>query len=557
MVDDDFFQQIRADFLSEAQELLLNVENLSLTLSKNLHSDEVFGELARLAHNFKGTGKAVGFDTLSLLGHKTEDLILCLKSRPETRSQKSIDFLFKCLDVLKFYVSDLAVDHSMSLDISGIVSEIEAFISSESMIDVEKFVTEDKAEDKLSENHVEPSPHVAAKQHKSHSQNANDSFRIPKQKLDYLLDCFGEQIILQSSLDQLKLDFEDKKDEIIKIINLLSKQTIELQKQVLSLTMVPLAPLFTKLERAARDVARMCGKEVDIEFFGGELEADKILVDSISDSLVHMIRNSVDHGIETIEKRFEIDKNPAGKIIVQARRVGSQLWIDMIDDGAGIDVVKVKNKALEKGVISQEKFNTIEDKDAYKLIFENGFSTKEQVSEVSGRGVGMNVVLESVEHLKGEVNIDSKLGSGTCFRLKLPLSLAIFNGAIIRVHETRYVVPTSDIAEITYPGKNYKVHQEDLKSFVRCRDEIFELVDLRDQFSAKAVKSDSAPYLILTRKGKKICYAVDEILGVQRIVQKNLSEEIKMRKGFVAGTILGDGSPGIVLSLSALTNKSA
>ncbi len=539
--DDEFLTEIRKDFLQEAQDLLSQVESLSLQLEKNPGSTDIFSELARLAHNFKGSGKAVGFEDLANLAHHLESYMLALRDRRIDSSASNMDFLFTCLDRLKTYTGLLSKDFSAILDTTKLVVELESRTKGE-------LSGEDGEESQpqvSTHSQVAPVPVVMSE--------GDSSFRVSKAKLDFLLESFGEQVILQSVLEQCRHDLQGNQDLILKTISQLNKLTIELQNHTLSLTMVSMRSTFTKLERAIRDAARLCGKEVEVAFVGEDTEIDKALIASLSDPLTHMVRNAVDHGLEDTSSRVAAGKSPMGKVSISARRVGGQMWIEVSDNGRGLNADILRSKAVEKRIMTRAQADTLSQDEAYRLIFANGFSTKDVASEISGRGVGMNVVQERIQNLRGSIEIKTSLGEGTCFQLKMPLSLAIFNGALVRINSNRFIVPSSEIEEVSrIPIESLETCIRGMHGVkaVRVRNEIFEVIDLRERFGGQSNGNDVTA--LLTRKGRARAFLVDEILGIQKIVQKPLSDEVKSRPEYVAATILGDGSPSIVLSLDAV-----
>lgn len=565
--EDELMGELQEGFLFEARDLLAKVENLSLQIEKNPSDDETFQELARLAHNLKGSGKAVGFDEISKLAHHAEDYILAIRHHKIANNADTLDLLFQCLDVLRNDVERLIENRQIQLDyglyceqLSQVLNRQGATVEKVAQDNIEELMAQiQQMEEATKKQEVLEQPKVSEVQAKSNQASAhapkstNESIRIPKSKLDYLLDAFGEQVILQSTLEQCKHDIKGNEDLLVKTISLLSKHTLEMQKQVLSLTTVQLSPLYMKIERAIRDAAKLCHKKIEVHFYGGDTEADKSLVDSLSDPLTHMVRNAVDHGIESDKDRIASGKSEIGNIYIEARRVGGQIWIDITDDGGGMNPEKIKNKAIQKNIISQAQAEKMTDQESFKLIFANGFSTKEETSEVSGRGVGMNVVEEVIASLNGSIHIDSQLGQGTCFRLKLPLSLAIFNGAVVRVQNSRYVVPTSDITEIVRLPSSEQVVCSEKKTGLQVRDHIYEVYDLRSLIGGKKNdKEMGAIQVLLSNKGKRKAFIVDEVLGIQKVVQKPIGEELKSCPGFAAATILSDGAPGVVLSLQQI-----
>jgi two-component system chemotaxis sensor kinase CheA len=539
-VEKSFLIELKQGFLEEAQELLGRVEALSLQLEKDPSRSDIFAEFARLAHNFKGSGKAVGFEHISTMSHRLEDYILSIQKGQIPATGENIDFLFRCLDRLKADVEILKIDLNAELDHSSLIREITQRIDG-----------------MFKNNPIDlPIPPKAMAAHPvDTAQKPAEVFRVPKQKLDSLMEIVGEQVILQSFLEQCKDDVDGNRELLMKTISQLSKLTFEIQNQALSLTMIQMVPLFTKLERATRDASRSCNKPIDIHLSGAETEIDKTLIDGLSDALTHIVRNAVDHGLEDAEERIRVGKKETGCVHIEARRSGGQLWIEIKDDGKGMNPEFLKQKALLKGLISEQEAALMKDQEAFQLIFKNGFSTKEAVSELSGRGVGMNVVEETVKSLKGSIDIESILGKGTCFRLKLPLSLAIFNGAIVKVRDSRFVVPSSEISEISRIQLGDRVLLGKNSYGIKIRDELFELVDLRVALFDGAPDSElpKKEYpVLLSRDGRPRAYLVNEIVGIQKIVQKMIGDEVKSRAEYAAGTILGDGTPGIILSLRGL-----
>jgi two-component system, chemotaxis family, sensor kinase CheA len=570
---DDFLVEIQESFLLEAVDLLDTVESLSLSLEKNPDDIEVFNKLSRLAHNFKGSGKAVGFDHISRFAHKIEDFILAIKSKQISPDHKNIDFLFKCLDRLKQDIETLKLNRASDLDHSGLIAKIGDIVaagSKDSISGVVESAIEQINSGAINRTQVPSKKMIETKlsQKSLHNDERKgesiEYLRIAKSKIDFVLESFGEQVILQSMLEQNKYNLHQNSDFAAKTISQLTKLTLELQNQILSLTMIPLTQTFTKLERAIRDAAKQCGKRVEIEILGQNSEAGKPLVEALSDPLTHIVRNAVDHAIESEEERVALKKPLVGKVSISAERSGGQLWLSISDDGRGLDPQKLKEKAIQKNLVSEEDCRKMTDYEAMRLIFAPGFSTKEIVSEISGRGVGMNVVSEAVTALKGAIDIQSEVNVGTKFVLKVPLSLAIYNGAVIRVNGTRYVVPNSEISEITRIDPNNVSKISNSNSAIKIRDEIFQLIDLRKRFELAKGQSSVTQDLrrvsrtfpvILSRKNGNKAFLVEEIEGIQKIVQKQVGEELRSHPGFVAGTILSDGTPGVVIDLQKVIDK--
>jgi two-component system chemotaxis sensor kinase CheA len=573
-MSDNFIDELQLEFLTEAADLLVKVESLTLDLQRVEDKQEIFRELARLAHNFKGSGAAVGFDRLSKFAHCVEDYIIFLRA-PETKiTATQLDLLLKGLDRLKQDIETLSQDRKTLLVHDEIVAELKAAAVEELQAEVPQIQSDMQPEVAPHNVQVAESQPVAVaiqpdKKQAGESSKAvqkknsgqQEVLRIPKNKIDFLLESFGEQVILQSSLDQYKYDLDTNRDLILRTINQLTKLTFELQTHALSLTLIQISPTFMKLERAIRDAAKACNKSVNISVEGGETEVDKTLIDMLSDPLTHMVRNSVDHAVEDSSERELLGKTSHGNVTIRACRTGGQLWIEVEDDGRGLNAEKIKQKAVKSGLISESTAASMSIDEAQALIFHSGLSTKEAVNEISGRGVGMNVVKEAVEKLNGAIEIRSEVGRGTRFRLKLPLSLAIFNGAVIKINDAKFIVPNSEIAEISRYNTRNLTQMGGQDALMKVREEVFRVVDLRTHFevsrrtktssSVPSEKDDIRPVL-LTRKNGNCAFIVDEIIGMQKIVQKPLGEEVMSKQEFAAATILSDGTPGVILNLGSL-----
>lgn len=538
--DDEFLKEIQDSFIFEATDMLIKIEELFLQLEKGSNREEVFSDLARIAHNLKGSGKAVGFDEISAFAHKIEDYIIAIRDNQIVVHSKHIDLLFFCLDTLKNDIERLSQSYNINYGYQSIFNAIDKILKNKE----KPFLPQINAIDAR----LESNKNVEVK----NKDKKNEVVRISKEKLDSLLDLLGEQVLLQSMLDQYKFDIDNKKEVIQKTITQLNKQTVDLQKQVLSLTTITFGTLFLKLDRAIRDAAKICSKKVNVTFKGDDIEADKTIIEALSDPLIHMVRNAVDHGLESIDDRIMMQKNTEGNISIEVKRIGGQIWIEIIDDGKGLDPDQIISKALLKDLISVNEVSKFTNNDIFNLIFANGFSTKETTSEISGRGVGMNVVSEVVKSLKGSIEIESNLGYGTTFRLKLPLSLAIFNGSVVKINDLKFVIPNSDIDEIVSCDTQNLVLLSQDKFGLRVRDEIFEIFNLKNIFKNNTINEDNnlKSTFILSNKGGLKAFQIDEVLSIQKIVLKPLKDELKMRKEYAASTILNDGTPSIILNLS-------
>ena len=399
--------------------------------------------------------------------------------------------------------------------------------------------------------------------HKREPSQRIENIKIPLNRIDELLELFGEQVILQSSLDHiLEGNLEEQRDFIQQTISSLKKITQDLRYTMVNLRMVPITPLFSRLERSVRDTARITGKSINFLKNGQSCELDKSIVDALVDPLTHMVRNAVDHGIEEADTRKAAGKDTTGKVVLSAGRNGGSFEIVLSDDGKGLDRDAIIAKAQKLGLLHKNPAD-LSDAEAFNFIFHSGFSTRQQASEISGRGVGMDVVNEKLKQLKGSCHISSRRNYGTTFTIRLPQSLAMFNGTIILVNDERYVVANSDFHE-TLALDHSTLSKADLKhNKLRLGERILNLIDLRKTLAVKSRNRKNIANLyenqnlaIITKfEDQEFAFLVSDIISQEQIVLKQLSQEVTQIKESCGGTILGDGKVALVLDLSKVISN--
>ncbi|HPY95859.1 MAG TPA: chemotaxis protein CheA [Candidatus Cloacimonadota bacterium] len=386
----------------------------------------------------------------------------------------------------------------------------------------------------------------------ANTKKTDESIRVKTDKLDFLIDTVGELVISFNLISEDKNVLKIHNHDFIKKISQLSRVVSDLQNASMALRMIPLGNTLQKMKRVVRDYTNQNKKSILLHLEGEETEIDRNIVDSLYDPLVHMIRNSCDHGIEPNEEREMLGKSYNGNITLSAYHKGNSLVIDVIDDGKGIDKDKVYKKALEKGFIKKE--DNLSDDQIFKLIFHPGFSTVEQVSKVSGRGVGMDVVQEAIKSLSGNIDIISKAGIGSTFRLVFPLTLAIMEGMLIKVEEQLYIIPIGSIQRSLKPVKS-QINKIFNKGETLCiEDKLLPIVRLNKKFNLSQDQKnlDQCVLIIIQAGNKEYAIAVDELLGIQNVVVKNLGEYFKNLEGVSGATIMGDGRVGIILDTNEL-----
>jgi len=382
------------------------------------------------------------------------------------------------------------------------------------------------------------------------------SIKVDVEKLDALVNAVGELVIMQSLVRQNPLITRIADPKLIKDFSQLGRITSELQRTAMSMRMVPIKQTFDKMIRLVRDLSKKTGKKVDLVMEGAETEIDRNMVDSIYDPLVHMMRNSVDHGIQTPEERIAHGKPPTGKVHLRAYQKGGNMVIEIEDDGEGLPAAKIRKKAESRGLIQPGE--SMSDFELNNLIFLPGFSTADQITDVSGRGVGMDVVKKAVEKLRGKVEVHSQPGKGSLFVIRLPLTLAIIDGIIVRVGSERYVIPTIAIQESMKPErKNYNTVHGRGESLL-TRGNLVPIIRLYQLFGVEPTHSDpcEAIVVVVENEGRQRALMVDELLGKEEVVIKNLGGMQDVR-GVAGGTILGDGRVGLILDLAGIISDAA
>ncbi|NYT71459.1 chemotaxis protein CheA [Halomonas sp. QX-2] len=394
----------------------------------------------------------------------------------------------------------------------------------------------------------------AAKEKPKKAAAESSSIRVSVDKVDQIINLVGELIITQSMLDQTVSDLEDQSVGNASLQNgmsLLQRNARDLQEAVMSIRMIPMEFVFSRFPRVVRDTAGKLGKEIELITEGKSTELDKSLVERITDPLTHLVRNSLDHGVEMPDVREAIGKPRIGKLTLSARHQGGNILIEVRDDGAGMDRDRLLAKARENGLNVSD---TMSDEEVFQLIFAPGFSTANEVTDVSGRGVGMDVVKRNIQSMGGRVEIQSKLGEGTNTRIVLPLTLAILDGMSIKVGGETFILPLSTVLESLQPAKDdmYAMAGDDV--VIKVRDEYLPVIAIHEVLNVENAITDPTKSIavIVQGEGRRYAMLVDELIGQQQVVVKNLEDNYRKVPGISAATILGDGSVALILDITGL-----
>lgn len=395
-------------------------------------------------------------------------------------------------------------------------------------------------------------PHGRAEREKPARASESTSIRVAVEKVDQLINLVGELVITQSMLAQRSNELDPvNHGDLITSMGQLQRNARDLQESVMSIRMMPMEYVFSRFPRLVRDLAGKLGKQVELTQVGSSTELDKSLIERIIDPLTHLVRNSLDHGIELPEKRLESSKSPIGNLTLSAEHQGGNICIEVTDDGAGLNRERILAKAISQGMPIHENMS---DDEVGMLIFAPGFSTAEQVTDVSGRGVGMDVVKRNIQEMGGHVEIQSKQGQGTTIRILLPLTLAILDGMSVRVADEVFILPLNAVMESLQP------REEDLhplaggERVLEVRGEYLPLVELWKVFEVEGAKTEATQgiVVILQSAGRRYALLVDQLIGQHQVVVKNLESNYRKVPGISAATILGDGSVALIVDVSAL-----
>ena len=367
--------------------------------------------------------------------------------------------------------------------------------------------------------------------------------------LDNLMNLVGELVINKGRLEQIAERLGDR--ELLEALSTTSHLMTELQDEIMEMRLTPVAEVFNKFPRMVRKLARELGKEIEFKMEGSNIEVDRTILEKLGDVLVHLLRNAVDHGIEAPEERIAKGKPRAGRVELIAKREKSHILIIVKDDGKGIDPEKVKKKAVERGLISPEQAAEMRPEDAINLIFLPGFSTAEKVSDVSGRGVGMDVVQDVIKTLNGSISVKSEIGKGSTFILKLPISMAIIQALLVKIRDETYAIPINNILE-TIEIKANQLKTIGRKKVIVLREEIIPVVMLHELFGVEYIEKNKFPAIVVDVGAQKVAIGVDELLNKKDIVIKSLGKMLSNIREFAGATILGDGRVVLIIDINNL-----
>jgi two-component system chemotaxis sensor kinase CheA len=552
--------ELLADFVLESREHLATIESRVLAIERDSQDPEALHAVFRGFHTIKGLAGFLELAEVQHVAHEIEAVLDRARNGQLTITPAVIDIILEGADHLRRWL--LHIESGLRNEPSAAPARPESLLAKIRSLS-DNTAPEAAAAPSVPEappaNAAEPAgagagaePKADASSTPGRAAEAAMSVKVNTAKLDYLVDMAGEMVIAESLVRHDPELGALKSPNLHRKIAQLARITSELQKTAMAIRLVPIGPLFRRMARLVRDLARQFGKTIDLELQGEDIEIDRTIVEELSDPLMHMVRNAVDHGIETPDERRQAGKNPEAHLLLKAHHHAGQVVIEVSDDGKGLDRSKIEAKAIERGLISSAE--GMSESEIHNLIFLPGFTTASQVTNVSGRGVGMDVVRRQIEKLRGRIEIHSQLGRGATFMLKLPLTLAIIDGLVVGVGENRYIVPLFSVKEMIRPKEDHIWTVQQRAEMALVRGTLLPVIRLYRKFHVKPRSEDPLECVLVVAEteGQRFCLLVDELLGKQEVVIKSLGETFRGVPGVAGGAILGDGRVGLILDVERL-----
>jgi len=608
----DEMEEIISEFITESEESLDKIEPLFVKLEQKGQDADILNEIFRSMHTIKGAAGFLNLQAIVDVSHSAENIMKKLRENEITLSANLMDLLLKAIDMLRLLLAHLKSKDGTEEDVSPLVkeldstlksavsksgvsdssdmtdqghnhkepAEIEELLKSYSETNQDNMSVENNAADIGREtqfkelNVEEPSPiapdnNDEAKENqqknKDHGQKLKEisskNLRVDIERIDNVMNLAGEVVLVRNRLLNISAYLEQKygSDEqvetLMESVSFLDRVTSDMQLAVMKIRMQPIKKVLSKFPRLVRDISTSLNKDIELQIIGQDTEVDKTVIENIGDPLTHILRNSIDHGIESPEERMKKKKSKNGKITINVFQRGNQIIIEISDDGKGIDLAKIKNKAVKLGLITAEEASMMTSEAATDIIFMPGFSMNEVSSELSGRGVGMDVVNTNISQLNGYVQVITEKDIGTTFRLCIPLTLAIIQALMVEVSGIKYAIPLSPIEE------TMKVSKDDIESVsgqnvIVIRDKVYPLFNLNRllRTSSNGLDNPDQMYLIVISLGdKRFCVAVDKLVGQEEVVIKNLKGVDTTSSHVLGATITGDGKVVFILDVTGMS----
>jgi two-component system chemotaxis sensor kinase CheA len=557
------------EFITESREHLAAIEGQMLILERDNTDAETLNAVFRAFHTIKGLAGFLEFAAIQALAHEVETLLDLARTSQLVVTPYVVDVVLESTDVVRHElagiesrlagrpapasgVTEMLLQRIRETARGEVSAESISLVMPDESQDIS--VTTPNGNDTSGFNTSVPPARSPLVKQVSEIAKVPDSssVRIDTGKLDLLMDMVGEMVIAQTLIGHSPALAAVKDARLLSDLTQLARITTDVQKITTGMRMVPIGTQFQKTARLIRDLSRRAGKQIVLETSGEDTELDKTIAEELSDPLLHMVRNSIDHGIETPEERIALGKDPVAHIRIEAYHQSGQIVVAISDDGRGLNREKILAKAQQNGLIHSG--SQLSDGEIFLLIFEPGFSTAEKVTDISGRGVGMDVVRQHVQKLRGRIEIQSRAGQGTTFYLKLPLTLAIIEGLVVVVGTQRYIVPIFSVREMFRPTAEMLSTVQETGEMAMVRDMLLPVVRLHRRFEMEWGISDltAGTLIVAESQGKQFCLFVDDVVGKQEVVIKSLGQSFKAIAGVAGCAILGDGRVGLILDIDGI-----
>ncbi len=570
-------------FIEESQEALQRIEQQLLEAESGKVAANLMASLFRDIHTMKGSASFLDFPRTTRLAHVTEDLLAKLRDGAIIAESSHFTLLMSSLDYLRQFLDSIKAEgEEAALDVDALVNQLRAAMLEDAAAATEQ--TEATLHASAAQDSATLTPHeeelaaedVAMLLHGNDSSNdttnadrnskstnnaepADGTVRVSVSVLDRLMNLIGELVLARNQMVQIVKNNRDGAANAQAASQRLSLVTSDLQEQIMKTRMQPVARVFEKIPRLIRDLCQQTGKRVNPVIDGNATEIDKALVEAIRDPVLHIVRNAVDHGIEFAEDRIRSGKSAIGKLTVRAAHEGGTVIIEIKDDGKGMDPVKLRAHAVAKGLLSEAQAERLTDREALDLVFRAGFSTAAKVTDISGRGVGMDVVRTHIERAGGQVELESTVGKGTTIRLKMPLTLAIIPALLVRTGEQRFAIPQVNLLELVYLEDEQvarSIEQVRGASIYRLRGEVLPLVYLHEVLNVTPRPSGGVNIVVVAIGTRRYGIVVDDVHDTEEIVIKPLSGHLKRIAAYSGATVLGDGGVALILEVAGIAATS-
>lgn len=585
----DEMDEIINDFLVEAEESLDKIDPLFVELEEKGHDQAILDDIFRSMHTLKGAAGFLGFQQIVDIAHSAESIMKKLREGEITISRQIIDVILKTVDMLRRQLQHIKSKDGIIEDNAPLLKELDKALtdaqtiaaggaSAPEQLQPTPLVQEPQAiSDAPETQSITALPTVGLQERQvsepekgrpekdkiipEEKKEALQTLRVDIDRIDKVMNLTGEVVMVRNRLVNIKNYLEQKYaddkyvESLFETVSFLDLVTSDMQLAVMKMRMQPIKKVFGKFPRLVRDITKSLGKDVDLKISGEETEVDKSVIEQIGDPMVHIIRNAVDHGLETGEERLLKGKSERGTISISACQQGTQIVIEVSDDGKGINVERVRKKAVEKALITEEEAQRLTDEAAINLIFLPGFSTHDVATELSGRGVGMDVVRTNISKLNGYVEVLTKKDLGSTFRISIPLTLAIIQALMVRTAGAQYAIPLAPIVEII------KVTKKDIDNLVGqkalvIRGKVHPFFELSDILgNSVPVNSDSRYVVVISIGDRRFCLGVDEMLGQEEVVIKTIEGVETDASHILGATITGEGKVVLILDLSSIAKR--